>query len=96
MWVCEDLGVILKGPLNLGVDNTAAISICENPGVTARNKHFTDAIHFTRDEYEYARMQPVYVSTDAQRADGFTKPLSGAKYYAWRRMVLPMDHPIQP
>ena len=94
--VCGDLGVILKGHLNLGVDNTAAISICENPGVTARNKHFTDAIHFTRDEYEYGRMQPVYVTTDAQKADGFTKPLSGATYFAWRRMVLPMDHPILP
>ena len=37
--VCSDLGLELQGPLCLGVDNKAAIAICENAGVTGRNKH---------------------------------------------------------
>ena len=36
--VCSDLGLELQGPLCLGVDNKAAIAICENAGVTGRNK----------------------------------------------------------
>ena len=40
--LCADLGLILHGRLCLTVDNEAAIAICENPGVTARNKHFED------------------------------------------------------
>ena len=31
--VCLDLGLTLTGPLCVGVDNTAAISIYENPGI---------------------------------------------------------------
>ena len=91
--VCSDLGLELQGPLCLGVDNKAAIAICENAGVTGRNKHFDDSIHFTRDEYEYGRMRPVFVTTDRQRADGFTKPLEGSTFMNWRRTVTPMDHP---
>jgi hypothetical protein len=51
--VCGDLGLVLRGRLCLAVDNTAAIAICENPGVTARNKHFSDAVHYVRHEWPY-------------------------------------------
>ena len=43
--VLSDLGFRITGPTVLAVDNQAAIKIAENAGVTARNKHFGDAIH---------------------------------------------------
>ena len=47
--LCRDLGFELKGALVLGVDNTAAIEVANNNGVTARTKHFGMCIHYFRD-----------------------------------------------
>ena len=46
--VCDSLGIKLNGPTILAVDNEAAIKIADNRGVTARNKHFQDAVHYIR------------------------------------------------
>ena len=74
--VCNDLGIPITGPTILAVDNQAAIKIVENKGVTARNKHFNDALHYVRHLYDHNVVRPVFVSTKAQMADGFTKALS--------------------
>ena len=92
--VCADLGLILQGPLALGVDNTAAIAICENPGITARNKHFDDQVHYVRHEYDHNRVRLVYVPTDQQRADGFTKPLDPTTYLKWRENIISAHPPV--
>ena len=92
--VCGDLGLVLRGRLCLAVDNTAAIAICENPGVTARNKHFSDAVHYVRHEYDHGRIRLVFVTTDKQRADGFTKPLESAAFYKWRRHIISAHPPV--
>ena len=75
----------------MGVDNTAAISICENPGITARNKHFDDQIHYIRHDYDHQRVRMIYVPTDRQRADGFTKPLDPTTFFRWRENVVPAN-----
>ena len=62
----------------------AAIKIAENLGVTAKNKHFQDAIHYFRHLCDHRTVTPVYVTTNHQHADGFTKPLDGQKYKTWR------------
>ena len=85
---------MLRGRLCLAVDNTAAIDICENPGVTARNKHFSDAVHYVRHEYDHGRIRLVFVTTDKQRADGFTKPLESAAFHNWRRHIISAHPPI--
>ena len=46
--VLVDLGFPLSHPTVLCVDNKAAIEIAHNLGVTSRNKHFVDAIHYFR------------------------------------------------
>ena len=61
--VCGDLGLVLRGRLCLVVDNTAAIASCENPGVTARNKHFSEEVHYVRHEYDHGRIRLVFVTT---------------------------------
>ena len=81
--VCADLGCMLYGELVMCVDNTAAIDIAQNMGVTARTKRFIDAIHYFRDLVDRKCMLPVHVSTDRQRADGFTKPLPRHTFLTW-------------
>ena len=61
--VCADMGVILQGRLVLCVDNTAAIDIAHDVGVSARTKHFDRAIHYLRDLTQLRRILPLFVGT---------------------------------
>ena len=81
--VCVELGVELSGPVCLGVDNTAAITIANNRGVTGRTKHFSDAIHYIRHMIDHLIVRVRYVPTRFQLADGFTKPLAKPQFRAW-------------
>ena len=88
--LCHDLGVILHGRLVLAVDNTACIDVAHDVGVSARTKHFDRAIHYLRDLTQLRRVLPTFVSTEMQRADGYTKSLDKSKYFTWLRQVFPV------
>ena len=59
--VCADMGVVLQGRLVLGVDNTAAIDVAHNVGVSSKTKHFQRAIHYLRDLTQMRRILPFFV-----------------------------------
>ena len=86
--VCDSLGIKLNGPTILAVDNEAAIKIADNRGVTARNKHFQDAVHYIRHliDFNYAKL--AFVRTNNQRADGFTKPLAKPQFREWSSYII--------
>ena len=86
--VCSEIGLHLKGPVCLAVDNTAAIKIAENRGVTARTKHFSDALHYIRHMIDHLVVRVRYVSTHFQLADGFTKPLAKPQFRSWCSYLL--------
>ena len=86
--VLTDLDIKLQGPTILAVDNQAAIKIAENMGVTARNKHFKDTIHYFRDQVDHQCVKPVYVSTRDQLADGLTKALDKTNSRTWTDHVV--------
>ncbi|MCP4083038.1 MAG: Ty1/Copia family ribonuclease HI [Planctomycetaceae bacterium] len=81
--VLVDLGYVCNGPTVLAVDNEAAIKIATNLGVTARNKHFADALHYFRHLVDHLVVKPTFVRTTMQRADGFTKPLGKTLFRPW-------------
>ena len=89
--VLTDLGFKISSPTVLAVDNKAAISIAENLGVTARNKHFNDAIHYFRHLVDHRIVVPTHVVTKYQRADGFTKCLSKTPYREWFKLLMMHD-----
>ena len=70
------------------MDNQAAIKIVENVGVTARNKHFTDVIHYFRHCVDHRSVKTIYVDTLSQRADGFTKALDKTTSRKWTDVVV--------
>ena len=84
----NDLGYPLLKRVILAVDNSAAKSICENMGVTARTKHFADSIHYVRRLYDYGKVHIEHVRTHLQRADGFTKPLDKLLFLPWRNAMV--------
>jgi len=73
--VVEDLGYLLSGQLIIGVDNTAAIQVATNEGVTGRNRHFERECHYIRLQVSRLRVALVYVPTAFQTADCFTKAM---------------------
>jgi len=87
--VLVDLGFPLVHPTVICVDNKAAIEIAHNIGVTSRNKHFIDAIHYFRHLVDHRVVIPTHVVTKHQRADGFTKCLGKSPFKEWLRMLLP-------
>ena len=86
--VLLDLGFTFIHPTVLCVDNKAAIEIAHNIGVTSRNKHFVDAIHYFRHLVDHRTIVPTHVVTKFQRADGFTKCLGKTPFKAWLGLLL--------
>ena len=82
------MGVLLHGRLVIGVDNTAAIDVAHNVGVSSRTKHFDRAIHYLRDLMQMRRILPFFVKTELQRADGYTKALDKSKFVRWCKDVV--------
>ena len=81
--ICADMGFLLKDRLVLLVDNTAAIEVAQNVGVSAKTKHFETCIHYFRHEVQHGRIVPIHILTSFQRADGFTKGLDRKKFLEW-------------
>ena len=81
------MGFTLEGALVLLVDNTAAVDVAYNMGVTARTKHFDMCVHYFRDEVQFLRIVPAHVLTAYQRADGYTKGLDKTRYLHWLHSI---------
>ena len=71
----SELHFALPGPVTLAVDNSAALTISQQSGVTKLTKHFDFSVHRLRDEVERSRVSGLFVPTYDQIADVFTKPL---------------------
>ena len=87
--ICMDMGVTLRGRLVLAVDNTAAIDVAHDVGVSSKTKHFDRAIHYLRDLTQLKRVLPAFVNTRQQRADGYTKVLDKSTFTGWKSGAIP-------
>ena len=86
--LCSDMGFPFDGPLAFGVDNTAAIDVAYNMGVSGRTKHFNMAIHYFRDCVQLLSVVPRHVLTKFQQADIFTKQLDKTTFLEQRKCLL--------
>ena len=86
--LCTDLGFPLQGRLALAVDNTAAIDVAQNMGVTGRNKHYGREIHYFREEVHLRRVVGQWIPTKFQIGDIFTKNLDPTTFYRHRDKLL--------
>lgn len=78
----------INGSTILAVDNTAAIDVANDYGVTARTKHFERVMHFLREKVADLFIKMVYVNTKHQLADIFTKALDRADFIRLRNAFL--------
>ena len=74
-----DYGLVLH-KIPIMCDNTSAISIVANHVNHSRTKHIEVRYHFTREHATNGTIELIFVPTEKQLADIFTKPLDEATF----------------
>ena len=68
-------------------DNLSSIQLAKNPVYHARTKHIEVHYHFIRERVLVGDIDLVYVSTEDQIADIFTKALGAEKLRRFKTML---------
>lgn len=77
--VLTDLKQTFEDPIVLRCDNKSTIQLASNPTIHGRSKHIEVDCHYVREKVLQGKISLVYVNTDEQSADMFTKGLSKPK-----------------
>ena len=80
----EGLGYPQEEPTVLYSDNQSAITLTRDAQFHARSKHFDVQNHFVREKVENGIVDIIYVPTDDNIADVFTKALPKPKHQKFR------------
>nr|GEW37004.1 hypothetical protein [Tanacetum cinerariifolium] len=85
VWVrkfISGLGVVptLKEPISIYCNNTGAIAIANESGITKGARHFCAKVHYLHKVIEYGDIKLETVHTDENLADPFTKALAFPKH----------------
>ena len=75
----SDLSCKDKSCVMIYVDNQSAIALAKNPVNHKRSKHIDIRYHFIRCEIEDGNVSLLYIPSEENVADVFTKPLSGLR-----------------
>ena len=74
-----DYGLVLNG-IPIFCDNTSAIDISDNLVQHSRTKHIDIRHHFIREHVKRETIKLIYVPTEKQLGDIFTKPLDETNF----------------
>jgi hypothetical protein len=74
--VLADLNIEIKEPMKMYCDNQAAIHITANPIFHERTKHIEVDCHFVREKVQSKEIETLFVRSENQLADIFTKGLT--------------------
>ncbi|GJW93895.1 retrotransposon protein, putative, ty1-copia subclass [Tanacetum coccineum] len=85
VWVrkfISGLGIVptIEEPINMYCDNTRAIIIANESGITKGARHFRAKVHYLREVIEFGDIKLEKVYTDDNLADPFTKALAFPKH----------------
>ena len=83
----DDLGLQVDKKVVIYCDNLSSIQLARNPVFHARTKHIEVHYHFIRERVLAGDIDLVYVSTEEQVADIFTKALGAEKLCRFRTML---------
>ncbi|GJR78951.1 retrotransposon protein, putative, ty1-copia subclass [Tanacetum coccineum] len=92
VWVrkfISGLGVVptIEKPINMYCDNTGAITIANESGITKGARHFRAKVHYLREVIEFGDIKLEKVHTDDNLADPFTKALAFPKHSELTRNI---------
>ena len=83
--VLSELGLGEDAPVEMGMDNQAAIAISYNPELHSRTKHIDRRHFFVRECVENMQIRVPYVNTVDNLADFFTRSCLPRTQYAHTR-----------
>ena len=87
-----EIGVEVKGPSPLMVDNQSALRVLKNPEHHGRMKHIDVKYHWVRDSVKRGDIEVHFLPTHDMIADIFTKPLPHAAVEQ-HRLALGLESP---
>ncbi|GKC48502.1 hypothetical protein Tco_1071247 [Tanacetum coccineum] len=92
VWVrkfISGLGVVptIEEPINMYCDNTGAITIANESGITKGARHFHAKVHYLPEVIEFGDIKLEKVHTDDNLADPFTKALTFTKHSEHTRNI---------
>nr|GFA06157.1 hypothetical protein [Tanacetum cinerariifolium] len=76
-----------KKPISMYCDNTGAIEIAKDDGVTKRARHFRAKVHYLRETIKLGDVKIEKINTDDNLADLFTKALAFPKHSELTRNI---------
>ena len=76
------------GAVNVFEDNEGTIKLAVNKHASRRTKHVYVKHHLVKDACDAGKVRVVYVRTEDQHADLFTKPLDIQKFHKHAKTVL--------
>nr|GEY87954.1 putative zinc finger, CCHC-type [Tanacetum cinerariifolium] len=77
----------IEEPISMYCDNTGAIAIANESGITKGARHFRAKVHYLRKVIEYGDIKIEKVHTDDNLADPFTKALAFPKHFEHTRNI---------
>ncbi|GJR28711.1 retrotransposon protein, putative, ty1-copia subclass [Tanacetum coccineum] len=92
VWICKfiyglNVVPIIEEPITMYCDNTEAIAIANDHGVTKGVRHFHAKVHYLRETIELGDVRIAKVDTDDNLADPFTKALVFPKHSELTRKI---------
>ncbi|GJZ54401.1 hypothetical protein Tco_0609286 [Tanacetum coccineum] len=83
------LGVVptIEEPVNVYCDNTGAIAIMKDHGITKGARHFRVKVHYLRETIEMGDVKIEKVDTKDNLADPFTKALAFPKHFVLTKKI---------
>jgi hypothetical protein len=94
--VIESLGQSVSKPIMIYVDNVGAIFVAENHSATKHTRHIDARYHFVREYIADGQIQIVFVKSENNKSDIFTKNVQGEIYDKHIRNFLIHRNLIQP
>ncbi|GJY88038.1 hypothetical protein Tco_0502666, partial [Tanacetum coccineum] len=77
----------IEKPINMYCDNTGAIAIANESGITKGARHFCAKVHYLREVIEFSDIKLEKVHTDDNLANPFTKALAFPKHSELTRNI---------
>ncbi|GJY36716.1 hypothetical protein Tco_0422094 [Tanacetum coccineum] len=83
------LGIVptIEEPISMYCDNTGAIAIAKDDGVTKGARHFRAKVHYLCETIKLGNVKIEKVDTDDNLADPFTNALAFLKHYELTRNI---------
>jgi len=78
--VLDSLGIKVKQPVTIRVDNVGAIFMTRNASTSSRTRHVDIRYHFVRKMVVDGEIEIIFVRSEDNLSDGFTKNVKGDIY----------------